>query len=88
MVVERASGGPGRAARARAVEPPVAAEARDRLEHEFRTPLAAIRAIGEILLDAPDLPAAERRALLEALLVEQARLAVTLEAVLDELAGG
>ncbi|MCS6779372.1 MAG: hypothetical protein NZ555_06700 [Geminicoccaceae bacterium] len=58
-----------------------------RLEHELRTPLAAIRAIAEILKDGADLLPAEREALLEALLAEQARLARTLEALLDELAG-
>ena len=56
-----------------------------RLEHEFRTPLAAIRAIGEILRDVPELQAPERRALLDALLVEQDRLARTLEVLLEEL---
>mgnify|MGYP005840384375 FL=1 len=55
------------------------------LEHEFRTPLAAIRAIGEILRDVPELQAPERRALLDALLVEQDRLARTLEVLLEEL---
>lgn len=58
------------------------------LEHELRTPLAAIRAIAEILKDGADLLPAEREALLDALLVEQARLARTLEALLDELAAG
>jgi signal transduction histidine kinase len=57
------------------------------LEHEFRTPLAAIRAIAEILKEEADLEPAERAAMLDALLVEQARLARTLEALLDELAG-
>lgn len=57
-----------------------------RLEHEFRTPLAAIQAIGEILRDAPELQVQERRALLDALLVEQGRLTRTLEALLEELA--
>ncbi len=56
-----------------------------RLEHELRTPLAAIRAIGEILRDAPELQVQERRALLDALLVEQGRLTRTLEALLEEL---
>lgn len=62
-------------------------EARAMLEHELRTPLAAIRAIGEILRDVPELDADERGALLDALLVEQDRLAGTLEALLDELLG-
>lgn len=58
------------------------------LEHELRTPLAAIRAIAEILEDEADLAPAERAALLDALLVEQARLGRTLEALLDELFAG
>ncbi|MCS6876679.1 MAG: hypothetical protein NZP72_00110 [Geminicoccaceae bacterium] len=56
------------------------------LEHELRTPLTAIRAIAEILKEDSDLTAAEREALLDALLVEQARLARTLETLLDALA--
>lgn len=56
------------------------------LEHELRTPLTAIRAIAEILKEESDLTAAEREALLDALLVEQARLARTLETLLDALA--
>lgn len=66
---------------------PAERDARAMLEHELRTPLAAIRAIGEILRDVPELEAEERRALLDALLVEQSRLAGTLEALLDELLG-
>lgn len=57
----------------------------EQLEHELRTPLAAIRAIAEILRDEPHLAPAERAALLDALLVEQARLGRTLEALLAEL---
>jgi signal transduction histidine kinase len=57
------------------------------LEHEIRTPLAAIRAIAEILREEDELEPAERAAMLDALLLEQARLARTLEALLDELAG-
>jgi signal transduction histidine kinase len=75
-----------RADAARAIGPAWAeGDAFARLEHEFRTPLAAIRAIGEILRDAPEPGPAERRALLDALLVEQARLTRTLEALLEEL---
>jgi len=70
------------------VDPRFEADRRERLEHELRTPLAAIRAIGEILRDEPDLAPAERAALLDALLVEQARLGRTLEALLDELFEG
>jgi len=84
-VVRWASGGP--VARAIGLGRPDAAELLGRLEHEFRTPLAAIRAIAEILRDAPDLGPEERAAMLDAILVEQSRLARTLEALLDELAG-
>ena len=81
------TGSRDRAGGVRTGERPIGIDAFDRLAHEFRTPLAAIRAIGEILRDEAELGPAERRALLEALLVEQGRLARTLEAVLDELAG-
>ncbi len=60
---------------------------RELLEHELKTPLTAIRAIAEILKDEMDLSAAERAALIDALLIEQARLARTLECLLAELAG-
>lgn|GEM_PF-5137425 len=81
-------GGRGRHASEPVVDPRFEADRRERLEHELRTPLAAIRAIGEILRDEPDLAPAERAALLDALLVEQARLGRTLEALLDELFEG
>lgn len=85
-VVEWALGGRTAATRERGLLRPEAAEALERLEHEFRTPLAAIRAIAEILRDEPDLTPAERTAMLEGLLIEQSRLARTLEALLDQLA--
>lgn len=77
--------GGGHAAPTRSIDRPLDDGTIARLEHEFRTPLAAIRAIGEILRDGPDLAPTERAALIDALLVEQARLGRTLEALLDEL---
>lgn len=53
------------------------------LEHELKTPLASIRAISEILRDYPDISDAERHRMLEAVLVEQARLARTVDLVLE-----
>lgn len=83
-MVLRPRGG-GHTALTRSIDLPLDDGTIARLEHEFRTPLAAIRAIGEILRDAPDLHVQEQRALLDALLVEQGRLARTLEVLLEEL---
>ena len=52
------------------------------LEHEFKTPLASIRALSEILRDYPDISEGERVRMLEAMLVEQARLSRTVDRVL------
>lgn len=86
-MVEWARSGRAGPAHARTVGTGIDAALLERLEHEFRTPLAAIRAIAEILKDEADLEPAERAAMLDAILIEQARLAHTLEALLEELAG-
>jgi hypothetical protein len=51
--------------------------------HELRTPLTSIRAFSEILLDTPDLDAAERRRYLEIVVAETARLTRLINQVLD-----
>jgi signal transduction histidine kinase len=86
-VAEWVRHGRGRIAPTRAMGSWLEGEKLALLEHEIRTPLAAIRAIAEILREEDELEPAERAAMLEALLLEQARLARTLEALLDELAG-
>ncbi len=86
-MVEWLGAGDRRGRGMRVLEAALDEAARERLEHELRTPLAAIRAIAEILLDEPHLTPAERSRLVEAILAEQARLARTLEALLDQLAG-
>ncbi|MCL6607434.1 MAG: hypothetical protein K6T74_04990 [Geminicoccaceae bacterium] len=79
--------GRGLPAPTRSIGSPLEQQTLALLEHEFRTPLAAIRAIAEILKEEDDLEPAERAAMLDALLIEQARLTRTLEALLEELAG-
>jgi two-component system sensor histidine kinase CreC len=59
---------------------PMAYEA---LEHELRTPLASLRSLAEILRDHPDLPEAERRRFLDAMIAETRRLQGTLDAILE-----
>jgi signal transduction histidine kinase len=51
--------------------------------HELRTPLTSIRAFSEILLDNPDLQAAERQRYLEIVVAETARLTRLINQVLD-----
>jgi signal transduction histidine kinase len=51
--------------------------------HELRTPLTSIRAFSEILLDNPDLDAAERQRFLEIVAAETARLTRLINQVLD-----
>jgi signal transduction histidine kinase len=87
-VAEGLFGGRAAGASDRRIVSRLAPDRLEALEHELRTPLAAIRAIAEILKDEADLSSAERAALLDALLVEQARLGRTLEALLDELFAG
>jgi len=65
---------------------PVDPVARSMLEHQWRTPLTAIRSAAEILRDQPDLTPVERNELLDALLAETARLNVNLERYLTRLA--
>lgn len=54
----------------------------EEVEHELRTPLASIRSLSEIMRDHPDLSAEERRRFLEGVLVENERLAQTVERLL------
>ncbi len=51
--------------------------------HELRTPLTSIRAFSEILLDNPDLDAANRQRYLEIVAAETARLTRLINQVLD-----
>lgn len=54
----------------------------EEIEHELRTPLASIRSLSEIMRDYPDLTEDQRRRFLEVLLVENERLARTVEQLL------
>ena len=54
----------------------------EELEHELKTPLTSMRSIFEILRDHPDLTDAQRRAFIEAVLAEEARLQRTIERLL------
>jgi signal transduction histidine kinase len=58
----------------------------EEIEHELRTPLAAIRSLSEILHDTPELPEPERRRFLAAMLAENERLTRTVEHLLARLA--
>jgi signal transduction histidine kinase len=58
----------------------------EEIEHELRTPLASIRSLSEIMRDYPDLTEDQRRRFLEVLLVENERLARTVERLLDSTA--
>jgi signal transduction histidine kinase len=58
----------------------------EEIEHELRTPLAAIRSLSEILYDTPELPEPERRRFLAAMLAESERLTRTVERLLARLA--
>jgi signal transduction histidine kinase len=54
----------------------------DQLEHDLKTPLAAITAFAEILRDYPELTAPERQDLIERLVAENARLLSTIDRLL------
>ncbi|HET6466829.1 MAG TPA: histidine kinase dimerization/phospho-acceptor domain-containing protein [Geminicoccaceae bacterium] len=60
----------------------------DEIEHELRTPLAAIRSLSEILHDTPELPECQRRRFLAAMVAESERLTRTVEHLLARLAPG
>ena len=53
-------------------------------EHDLRTPLTVVRAVAEILRDHADLPALDRRRLLDALVEESERLSQAIERILGE----
>ncbi|MEK0084355.1 histidine kinase dimerization/phospho-acceptor domain-containing protein [Benzoatithermus flavus] len=57
----------------------------EEIEHELRTPLASIRSLSEIMRDYPDLTEDQRRRFLEVLLVENERLARTVEQLLGSI---
>ena len=59
------------------------ADASVQLQHELLTPLAAIRALAEMLPDHPELSLEERRFFLERLLSERLRLEQRLAQWLD-----
>lgn len=53
------------------------------VSHELRTPLTSIRAFGEILLESPDMPDAQRREFLQIVVRETERLGRLINEVLD-----
>jgi signal transduction histidine kinase len=55
------------------------------VEHELKTPLTSIRSLSEILLDFPDLDAAERRRFLRLLVEENERLTAVVQRLLDDV---
>ena len=58
----------------------------EEIEHELRTPLASIRSLSEIMRDYPDLTEDQRQRFLEVLLIENERLARTVERLLGSTA--
>jgi signal transduction histidine kinase len=60
--------------------PPEAPDLFVQLEHDLLTPLAAIRALAEILRDYPELSREDQLVFLERILGEQARLERRIEA--------
>ena len=54
----------------------------EEIEHELKTPLTSIRSLSEIMRDYPDLSETERQRFLEVMLVENERLARTVERLL------
>ena len=58
----------------------------EEIEHELKTPLASIRSVSEIMRDYPDITEEERRRFLNVLLVENERLARTVERLLGSTA--
>lgn len=60
--------------------PPEAPDLLAQLEHDLLTPLAAIRALAEILRDYPELSREDQLVFLERILGEQARLERRIEA--------
>ena len=54
----------------------------EEIEHELKTPLTSIRSLSEIMRDYPDLSETERQRFLEVMLVENERLARTVEKLL------
>lgn len=58
----------------------------EQIEHELRTPVACVRSLSEIVRDHPDLPEAERRRFLEAIVSESERLSHTVEKLLHSRA--
>jgi signal transduction histidine kinase len=55
----------------------------EEIEHELRTPLASIRSLSEIMRDYPDLSPEQRQRFLDLVLLENERLARTVERLLD-----
>lgn len=58
----------------------------EEIEHELRTPLASIRSLSEIMRDYPDLTPEQRQRFLDVVLVENERLARTVERLLGSAA--
>ena len=58
----------------------------EEIEHELKTPWASIRSVSEIMRDYPDITEEERRRFLNVLLVENERLARTVERLLGSTA--
>jgi signal transduction histidine kinase len=54
------------------------------LEHELRTPVAAIKAAAEILKNYPDLTDAERQAFTDVVVVESSRLTERVIELVDD----
>jgi signal transduction histidine kinase len=54
----------------------------EEIEHELKTPLTSIRSLSEIMRDYPDLTEEQRQRFLEVVLVENERLARTVEQLL------